>query len=392
MNRTLGFLLLILAGYGVFLVIQEGNFFHIGFLLLYIVGMWISLVLLLKTHGFQLKTIDKLCSNKSGGDDCYSVIGSKGAFIAGEISWSDIGAVYFLSMLVVSITFPFDENGLAYVLSSFIAFPYTVFSIYYQWKVVRSWCKLCLMVQIILLLLVSLSVAFLFRDSAAFTLVDFFVMGFVILLIIIGYFTVKYVLKSLLLKRAVLEQYRLFKFLKPECNLFVSERLEPLAGASRIIYHEGAPDKITVAFRFDCNPCLYHMEEVIDIIKEKPDIAVEFIFVSWASRLKKDLPIILYFTLIYLDDPDKFLDALRRYIKDFPLNPDKYSSKPEVISDRVKCIVKSHITWCSKNKINQTPTYLVNDRIVSSYYKFSELVEILTSGELVQQGEVLPNR
>lgn len=275
------------------------------------------------------------------------------------------------------LTFPFTENSLAYVIASWLAFPYTVFSVYYQGKVIHSWCKMCLLVQMILLLLTILSVLYFISDGFVGSLHDLLSMTVVVLFAVTAYFTAKYLLKSLLIQKAVSRQYKLFRFRNPECNLFVSDPLEPLEEQVRIIYHEGAPDKISVAFRFDCHPCLYHMGEVIETIRKNPHVAVEFIFVSWASKLKKDLPLILHFTMLYLEDREKFLDELNSYIGDFPSSVEKYSSKPEEISDKVKDIIISHIKWCTKNAIEQTPTYLLNDRIVSTFYSFEDLVDIL---------------
>ena len=39
-------------------------------------------------------------------------------------------------------------------------------------------------------------------------------------------------------------------------------------------------------------------------------------------------------------------------------------------------MIKSHVAWCAKNKINQTPTYLINNMVTSNYYNFSELIKV----------------
>lgn len=377
MRRALALLLAGMVCYRIFLLVREGNMWPGAFLLLYVAGLAASVLLLLKTYGFHSRAIDRFCCDKSGRADCSAVIGSKGAFLVGEISWSDVGVVYFLAMSAVVLIFPFDGNEMVYILSAFLALPYTVFSIGYQWRVVRVWCRLCLIVQFILLLSAGMAMGLLFSGQSAGWPSDWFRIAVVILLTVACWFTVKYIVKGLLQGKAVTEQYKLFKFDNAAACLYVSDTIEPLKTSARLVFHEGAQNKITVVFRFDCQPCLYSMGEIIETIRKNRNTAVEFVFVSWASKLQKDLPVILYFTILYLQNPDEFLETLERYVADFPSGINKYAVKPDFIDDKVKVIVKSHLEWCMKNGIKKTPTYLLHNRMVSSHYTFNDLMELL---------------
>lgn len=369
MLKTLGYLVLLLILNRTITIFCQGNPIQIISYFLYVAGLFFSILLFLETYGFQSKIINKFCNNKSGSNNCSSVILSKGAIIIGEISWSDLGIVYFLSMFIISILFPYKDNNLAYIISSFISFPYTIFSVYYQWKIIKSWCKMCLAVQFILVALFILSIIVLSSRNHIYRFTDFFSMTIIVLLVITIYFTIKFILKLFISKKATVEQYRSFKFENLKHTLFISEPLKPIEEPASIIYNKTAPNKITVIFRFDCTPCLYHLEEIIETIHTNPNIAIEFVFISWRTTLRKDLPIILYFTAQYLTDPNKFIDELFRYVSDYP-QVNKYLSKPLKIDDRTKIIIKSHITWCANNKINQTPTYLINNIVTSNYYRF----------------------
>lgn len=237
---------------------------------------------------------------------------------------------------------------------------------------------MCLMVQFILIVLFILSIIVLSGHNHTYKLTDLFSMTIVVLLTMTTYFSAKYILKTFISKKATAEQYRLFKFENLKHTLFLFEPLEPIEEVASVIYNKTAPDKITIIFRFDCTPCLYHLEEIIETIHAKMDIAIEFVFISWRTTLRKDLPMILHFTMLYLINPDKFLDELSQYISDYP-QIDKYLSPTPEIDERAKTIIKSHVAWCTKNKIKQTPTYLINNRMVNHHYKFNELVSILES-------------
>ena len=231
---------------------------------------------------------------------------------------------------------------------------------------------MCLMVQFILIVLFILSIIVLSGHNHTYKLTDLFSMTIVVLLTVTTYFSAKYILKTFISKKATVEQYRLFKFENLKHTLFLFEPLEPIEEVASVIYNKTAPDKITIIFRFDCTPCLYHLEEIIETIHAKMDIAIEFVFISWRTTLRKDLPMILHFTMLYLINPNKFLDELSQYISDYP-QIDKYLSPTPEIDERAKTIIKSHVAWGAKNKINQTPTYLINNRMVNHHYKFNSI-------------------
>lgn len=83
--------------------------------------------------------------------NCAAVLQSKASKIL-RMSWSEARFFYFAStflfLLFPGITFP--KKKLILALANTVAAPYIVFSIYYQWKVVKQWCLLCLTVQSVL--------------------------------------------------------------------------------------------------------------------------------------------------------------------------------------------------------------------------------------------------
>ena len=212
MLKALGYIVLLLILYKTIIVFSQENLILVLYCILYGSGLFFSILLLLETYGFQFKIINRFCSNKSGSNGCSPVVLSKGATIIGEISWSDIGIVYFLSMYIISLLFSYESNNLALIISSFIAFPYTIFSVYYQWKIAKSWCRMCLMVQFILIVLFILSIIVLSGHNHTYKLTDLFSMTIVVLLTVTTYFSAKYILKTFISKKATVEQYRLFKF------------------------------------------------------------------------------------------------------------------------------------------------------------------------------------
>ncbi len=77
--------------------------------------------------------------------NCGSVLNTPAAKLLGWLSWAEIGLFYFagglLSLLAGASITP------AILWLNLFALPYTIWSVYYQGRIVRQWCVLCLAVQ-----------------------------------------------------------------------------------------------------------------------------------------------------------------------------------------------------------------------------------------------------
>lgn len=366
--------------YAGYMVVRGGNLVHILYFTLYLVGLFFSLLLFSRTYGFLVSVTSRFCGEKGG---CDLVGASRGAFVYGEITWSDLGVVYFLCMLLICAVFTFDANGLAYVISSLIAFPYVVYSIWYQWMVAHAWCRMCLAVQVILVLLSGLSVWLMQTTSGPLRLAGFIPMCLMVMVISSAFIVFKRLLKASVQYKGLSKRHMALKFSNLACTLYTSGPLERIDGR-RIVFNAKAPDKITVVFRFGCSPCMFHMEEIIDTIEQMPNIAIEFVFNTWQTQLKDELPLMLYFATQYQKEPSLFLENLRNYAENYPLSKGRYTvlwGNPMQIETGVKELVKAHLGWCARHGIKQTPTYMLNDRIVSSCYSFDDLLMAVNPGK-----------
>lgn len=98
----------------------------------------------------------KLCVNDQKGLSCQQVLKSKAAKIAGVLSMTDIGIVYFSSifffLIYNLISHAYAANLGVFLLASIIPLPYVGFSIYYQLRVIKKVCILCMITQALLVL------------------------------------------------------------------------------------------------------------------------------------------------------------------------------------------------------------------------------------------------
>jgi uncharacterized membrane protein len=131
---------------------SQPSLFQIVYFLLSVSGIYISYLIVQHELGFHSKILDKFCSGQNKKTNCDAVLSSKGATLFGLFKLSDVGLVYFgtLSLgLFLTVLSGFKTN-FAFIMISSIAIPFTFISVYYQSRVVKSWCPLCLTIVSIL--------------------------------------------------------------------------------------------------------------------------------------------------------------------------------------------------------------------------------------------------
>lgn len=114
-------------------------------------GLSTAVLLLIYEIDMNNTIIDNIC-NASAQFDCAAILNSKAAKFK-QMSWSEIGYFYFAttSLWLLFPFVPFADKVGWIAISNAIAMPYTIFSLFYQWKVAKQWCPFCLTVQGVLL-------------------------------------------------------------------------------------------------------------------------------------------------------------------------------------------------------------------------------------------------
>ena len=123
------------------------------FLLLKMIGLFVSIHLVSHTLGHDTK-ISKMVCTQGKYTNCDDVLDSPASKLFGIFSLSDIGLVYFVGSIIsilLSIYFNIPETVLSLLsLVAVFSLPYILFSIYYQAFILKTWCLFCLSVISIL--------------------------------------------------------------------------------------------------------------------------------------------------------------------------------------------------------------------------------------------------
>lgn len=374
-NRRLQFLQLIKIPFAVFMICCVFRFLFIYNLsfsstpfLLYIIskviGTIISILLLIQMVDLSNPFVKKICGTIRKGN-CNHILESNAAKLFGVISWSEIGFVYFTGSLSIALFTPSIISLLGIL--SLIALPYTIFSIYYQWKVAKEWCLLCLFIQAIFWIEAILSLFLISNNSLLqLTFKDVSIFLILFMLPISFWVIIKPFVKSFFDNKKLLGQLNKFK---SDTTLFntmlrLSEPIQIDEDFPVIVYgNSNAKLEITVVTNPLCKPCAETHKKIEKILKlNSDDIKVQTIFAAGQKEEEDRYIIAEKLISIYTnDDKKKAQDATNFWYdlsnKSNALFDIEYPTK---LNGNEKEILQKHFKWCRNNMIVFTPSIFVN--------------------------------
>lgn len=334
-----------------------------------------------KTNRF----VKNIC-NAGKQTNCDAVLKSKASKILG-MGWGEIGFFYFgsttLFLLLPGLNFVNKLSWLA--IASSLAAPYIVFSIYYQWKVVKQWCPLCLVVQVVLAMELTWAIVYYFTAKIQTPFTDLNALlpiAGCLMLIILAW----YLLKPILLAAQTAPGYNAaYKRLlyNPEIfnGLLQQQALVP-HGWQQLGINIGNPNAANTIIKVCnpyCGPCAKAHPVLEEIIKHNKNVNIKVIFTAsnnehdMTNKPVKHLLAIaakqnLQLTERALDDwylADK---------KDYEVFAGKYPLNGELNEQESKLDLMRK--WCDEAEIAFTPTIFVNGRRLPETYSINELKNI----------------
>lgn len=349
------------------------------------VGLLVSSLLVWHDIDAHNPFLKEVCGSRSGKLNCDAVLKSNGAFIFG-ISWSVLGFSYFATMLLSQLLFGLSsELYLPYWLFlSLCIIPYTFYSVYYQWKIVKQWCPLCLAVQGVILLSGLLAGGYLSVYGFSITsLYPIFTLLFIGVFVLMVSHHVVPLLKAAKESREYETKWKRLRY-NPEIfdALLQKETFiaHPTEGLGLQIGNPDATHEIIKVCNPYCGPCSKAHPDIEELIHSNPNVKVRIIFT--ASGHDDDIK----------TPPVKHLLAIQErhgaatvhqalddwYLaekKDYTAFANKYPLNGELEQQGVK--IEAMSKWCDMMKIRATPTFFVNGYELPDSYRIGELKHIL---------------
>jgi len=350
-------------------------------------GLYFSWLIAQKEFGISNSVSDKICSMAKH-SRCESVLFSRGAKLFNWLTWGDVGIVYFTSsllyLLISQLTLPAGQAGNQqinlYYLISLTGLVFPLYSLYYQWKVVKQWCMLCIGVLAVLGINAIVSLFYIKNTFTSGTLIK--PMALFTLLVVLC-LAVWQLLKSLY-QQSLTSLTNEIKATKLKRNpeifnaLLEKEKANPanLPEPDEAIRfgNPAAPYQIVIACNPYCGPCA------------KAHQAIEALYDSYPEQLS----VTVRFALHSNDEKDKKVSAAREILKAAKHKPyeaikdwyhlfdiEKFQQLHNINGEVVDADIEKHIAWNKQVEIKGTPTFFVNGRILPGLYSWVDFAEIL---------------
>ncbi len=362
------------------------------------IGIIISTLIVQRELGMQSKALDAFCSGEQDtSKNCDAVLNSEGATWFGFLKLSDVGIIYFSASLLFWLLSSFQQNTNYTLLStlSVAAIPFTIYSIYYQFSVVKKWCSLCLSIVSILWLQAGL----IYFDTSIFNFLNLDIVDYLIILFSFIATTTSwfYVFPHLKHKKELKElkiEHVKFKrnFSLFEAMLAKSEPINTnIENKNEIILGNKTPNP-ELLITIITNPLCGHCREVHTIIEQllknyQDKVQVLIRFNVPTKNLDHDgLKITTKLTEIYNTKGEKLcLEAMHEIYGDMPAKTwlDKWGTfQDETYLDTLKAANN----WCIQNNKNFTPEILIEGRTYPKEYGRKEILYFIE--ELIEQKQL----
>lgn len=368
------------------LLISSATGFTVGYALLTLLklaGVIITGLLLWyeidKTNPF----LQKVCSG-SKATNCNAILQSKAAKLFGVISWSEIGFFYFAGGLLFVIP-RYEGSAQLFAWLNLLALPYTLFSIYYQWRIAKQWCPLCLAVQALLVTEAVLFLSIGMHQSLpiAFTAYSDFAASFLAPMVL-WFFIKPYLLKA---KEGMEYKNRFFRMKKDprifEALLAKQKRITVSAeGLGITLGNPNATNTIIKVCNPYCGPCSKAHPEIQELLHANNNLKVQILFTATAEETdKRSKPVKHLLAIAEKQNEQLTEQALDDWYlpdnKDYNAFAAKYPMNGELKKqdDKLKAMNK----WCDNVEIQFTPTFFVNGYQMPENYNVYELKYFLSN-------------
>lgn len=348
------------------------NYWQLIYFLLSALGSLISYSIIRQELGDSTIIGDAFCSGTSEKKDCDAVLSSKGANLFFGLKLSDLSIVYFLSNLLLSV---FNYNNA--ILISFLSIPVIFYSLIYQYKVIKSWCLLCLSIAGVLVL--QTLVSYLSLISADYTLQSFIASSLVFVLNFIIWYNARPLIDEYVSLQSDKLESQKFKrnFDLFETMLQKSQTYDTVITNSNeiVLGNKNALLEIVVVTNPFCGHCKQvhkTVEKILEVYSDIVKVIIRF-NVDTSKDNSKGLKVASVLNDIYFNRNEVIcLEAMSEIYEG--ANYEDWLIKWESDDSLNPNTVKSQKEWCVRNAINFTPELLVNGKSYPKEYKRNDLL------------------
>jgi len=367
--------------------------------LLSLSGIFICCLILLQSMGKQNAFTRQFCKG-DGASDCDKVLHSKGARLSGFLSLGDLGLLYFsalfLFLLAGQLTGMTVSSLRLVSLPVFLSLLFSLFSIWYQGWVVRSWCRMCLaVVSILWLQSLVLGLGGGFAELAGawrFLTIWEFLPGVLLAILVILLVTTAWFFYKKLYLQAGNSGIKEIEILAWKRNpafftgfLRQQRQADPGLWPDEVLLgREDAPFRFIIVSNPYCAPCAqFHeqLEELLHLYPEKVCVLVRFAVIDQNPSDRRTRAVIRLLTAC-LDDKGRPIREQLLHDWFAVMDLEKWEKDHREFLDslvspageaRIAGLLQRHAGWYVENKITHTPAVYLNGYEFPKQYTISDL-------------------
>jgi uncharacterized membrane protein len=349
-----------------------------------VAGVIVSVLLLNQSFGRSSRTVEKWCAQSS--TDCSTVLGSAGSkILGGLISWAELGFFYFTGTCLVWLLLPQSVEVLNILFAlNLICVCFSIYSIYYQYKVAHQWCLLCCAV-----LVIFYGEFFAFATATGYELRIAFSMRLelqlagLMLAPVVGWLFFKpYFVDS---EESQVVRQRLHRFERDKSMfdfLLKQQPTYPVLDHNFTISmgsmgHEHDENSITVISKPTCLPCAEAHKALEDLLEHRNDLQIRQIFLVPDDRDSESTRVASTLLSMHQDGlTEEFKQAQNAWYENMDYSVWS-ATYPARSSEETERLILQQRQWCLTHKINKTPTIIVNGHALPEVYTASMLQYLL---------------
>lgn len=341
-------------------------------------GVLICCMLMEKQLFGESRYGDKVCSLFHHAD-CNSVLDGPVSKIFG-ISWSEIGLGYFVANIMLLSLFPASSFFVAII--NWVAMFYGLWSVYYQWRIAKSWCVLCVIVQVIIWIMGLTAIISYMAVPYTFDLGDSLLSCMVFAITILAvHHSASARIADQERVRAV-QRYRALKVNSAVAKSFIESGdyyETTLDDSSIILGNPKAKMRVTILSNPHCNPCARMHTKVEKLLRMSENkICIQYIFSSFNKELEISNRYLIYNYNMAVNIKDKcaiFTDWFL-YHK-FHHEEIIQTYLGYLYSNCINKEMEKHAQWKKRTGLVATPTIIVNGYILPNEYDIEDLPLII---------------
>ncbi len=344
-------------------------------------GVFVSTLLLWYEMDKNNPMLKKVCTGIARGN-CSAILTGKQAQVFKGLSWSEVGFFYFAGGLLVLLFagMAVPQVAATVAILNLLALPYTLFSVYYQWRVARQWCVLCLAVQALLLVGgINVILGGFLSSFPAFSITAAANIILLYALPVLAWYALKpFILRAQEAKNTR-RQYLRIKFNTEIYEALLKKQKQVTVPVEGIGIEIGNPDAANTLIKVCntyCGPCSKAHPKIERLLEENPDLKVKIIFTSGPPEFDPAVkPSVHLLALAEQGDPVRLQQALDDWYlaetKDYDRFAAKYPMNGELLQQAHKLDAMND--WCNEMAIASTPTIFINGYQLPDAYNIEDI-------------------